>query len=576
MANCSSLAAYSSKNPLIFLRKYLKPFSLFIFVQKPAKMRSYLALFALLFLVNLVVAQTPSDRPKLVVGIVVDQMRYDYLYRYWDKYSSGGFKRLITQGFNCRNNHYAYAFTETGPGHATIYTGTTPSVHGIVGNMWYDKFQERMVYCAEDKKVTAVGAPDNAALQMSPRNLLVTTLGDELKLATNHKAKVVGVALKDRSSIFPAGYFSNGSYWMDVKTGNFVTTNFYTNTLPNWVQQFNERKLAQELAKKPWTPLLPIAQYTESDADDSPYEGKYSHEEKPVFPHTPQEIRNLPYSPGGITLTTEMAKTALLNEQLGKDAITDLLAISYSSTDYVGHLFGTSSVEAEDIYLRLDLELAGLLNFLDQEVGKNQYLVFLSADHGAPYNRSYMSDRRYNKWAVMGPKIQDSLNLHLAQLFGAKKLVNIYNEQELFFDQELVQEYHLKKPELERATVEFLLDRPEIACAFVPLNADISTCSGFRRDLLQNNYYSKRSGDVMFSLEPGFLNVDYPKGVTHGVAYEYDTHVPLLFYGWKIEPGSTNQPTFVHDIAPTVSDWLSINAPNGASGKPVQGIILKK
>lgn len=539
-------------------------------------MRSYLAFFALLFVVNFAFAQTPAERPKLVVGIVVDQMRYDYLYRYWDKYSSGGFKRLITQGFNCRNNHYPYAFTETGPGHATIYTGTTPSVHGIVGNMWYDKFQERMVYCAEDKSVFAVGAPNNSALQMSPRNLLVTTLGDELKLATNHRSKVIGVALKDRSSIFPAGYFSNGTYWLDVKSGDFITTDFYTKTLPAWVQQFNERKLAQEYAKKRWNTLLPIDQYIESDKDDSHYEGKYSHEEKPVFPHTPEEIRNLPYSPWGSTLTTEMAKAALLNEQLGKDAITDLLAISYSSTDYVGHLFGTSSIEAEDTYLRLDQELEGLLNFLDIEVGKDQYLVFLSADHGAPYNRGYMSERRYFKWAVMGPAIQDSLNHHLARLFGAKKLVPIYNEQELFYDHKLMAEYKLNKAEVERATVEFLLARPEIACAFVPLNADISTCSGFRRELLQNNYYSKRSGDVMFSLEPGFLNVDYPKGVTHGVAYEYDTHVPLLFYGWKVPAGSTNQPTFVNDIAPTVADWLSINAPNGASGKPVEGIVLER
>jgi len=539
-------------------------------------MRSYLALFALLFVVNFAFAQTPAERPKLVVGIVVDQMRYDYLYRYWDKYSNGGFKRLITQGFNCRNNHYPYAFTETGPGHATIYTGTTPSVHGIVGNMWYDKFQERMVYCAEDKSVLAVGTPNNSALQMSPRNLLVTTLGDELKLATNHRSKVIGVALKDRSSIFPAGYFSNGTYWLDIKSGDFITTDFYTKSLPAWVQQFNERKLAQEYAKKRWNTLLPIDQYIESDKDDSHYEGKYSHEEKPVFPHTPEEIRNLPYSPWGSTLTTEMAKAALLNEQLGKDAITDLLAISYSSTDYVGHLFGTSSIEAEDTYLRLDQELEGLLNFLDLEVGKDQYLVFLSADHGAPYNRGYMSERRYFKWSVMGPAIQDSLNHHLARLFGAKKLVPIYNEQELFYDHKLIAEYKLSKPEVERATVEFLLARPEIACAFVPLNADISTCSGFRRDLLQNNYYSKRSGDVMFSLEPGFLNVDYPKGVTHGVAYEYDTHVPLLFYGWKVPAGSTNQPTFVNDIAPTVADWLSINAPNGASGKPVEAVKLKK
>lgn len=538
-------------------------------------MRSYLVFLVLIFTSLSIHAQTPADRPKLVVGIVVDQMRYDYLYRYWDKYSSGGFKRMINEGYNCRNTHYPYAFTETGPGHATIYTGTNPSVHGIVSNAWYDKRQDRVVYCAEDKTVTAVGAASHDGLLMSPRNMMVTTLGDEMKLATNHRSKVIGVALKDRSSIFPAGYFSNGSYWMDSKTGNFVTSTFYTKSLPAWVQQFNERKLPQEYLKKPWTTLLPIEQYTESDGDDSPYEGKYSHEQKPVFPHTAQELRNLPYSPWGNAYTLDMAKAALLNEQLGKDQFTDLLAVSFSSTDYVGHLFGTSSIEAEDIYLRLDLELANFLNFLDEQVGRGEYLVFLSADHGAPYNINYMTERRYQKAVAMGPPIQDSLNRHLARIFGVQKLVPVYTDQELFFDEELILKKKLKKPEVERATVEFLVMRPEISCAYVPLNADVSTCNGFRRDLMLNNYFAKRSGDIMFSLEPGFLNADYPKGVTHGVAYEYDTHVPLLFYGWKVQPGSSNEPVFVNDIAPTVADWLSINAPNGASGKPVSTIKVK-
>jgi hypothetical protein len=539
-------------------------------------MRSYLLAFALWGFVHFVFAQVPIDRPKLVVGIVVDQMRYDYLYRYWNKYSAGGFKRMMIQGYNCRNNHYPYAFTETGPGHATIYTGTTPSVHGIVSNFWFDKRQWRMVYCAEDTTVQAVGAASNTSLQMSPRNMLVTTLGDELKLATNHRAKVIGVALKDRSSIFPAGYFSDGTYWMDTKSGNFVTSTFYTTTLPSWVQQFNDRKLAQAYSNKPWAPLLPLAQYTESDPDDSPYEGKLNHEAKPVFPHLAQEVKNLPYFPWGNTLTADLAKAAVLNEQLGKDAITDLLAISFSSTDYVGHMYGTSSIEAEDTYLRLDLEIANLLTFLDTQVGQGQYLVFLSADHGAPFNIQYMSERRYQKSYPAGARIQDSLNQHLAKQFGVEKLVPIYNDQELFFDPELVRTNKLNKPELERATVEFLLTRPEIACAFVPLNANISTCNGFRRELLQNNYHAKRSGDVLFSLEPGYLSSDYPKGVTHGVAYEYDTHVPLLFFGWKILPGNSSQPTYVNDIAPTVADWLRINAPNGASGKPIGGIGLRQ
>lgn len=540
----------------------------------------FLPILSLLLLSSWCGAQ-PADpiapaRPKLIVGLVVDQMRYDYLYRYWDQLSPNGFKRLLAQGFNCRNTHYGYAFTETGPGHATIYSGTTPSVHGIVANAWYDKKQERMVYCAEDRSVKAVGAPANDALLMSPRNLLVTTLGDELKLATNHRAKVVGVALKDRSSIFPAGYFADGAYWLDTRTGNFVTTDFYHPTLPSWVEQFNARKLAQAYVQRAWTPLLPLAQYTASDADDSPYEGKYSHEAKPVFPHTPTDLRNLPASPWGNDLTLDLAKAALLGEQLGQDAITDLLAISFSSTDYVGHLFGTSSIEAEDTYLRLDRAIGELLSLLDTQVGKGQYLVFLSADHGAPYNINYMRDRRYNRWYAPATAIQDSLNLALAQRFGVAKLVPVYNDQELFFDHALIRNNKLPLAEVERAAAEFLLARPEIACVMAPLNGQLNTCSGFRRELLLNNYHAKRSGDLLFSLEPGYLNSDYPVGVTHGVAYEYDTHVPLLFFGWKIPAGSHNEPVYVHDIAPTVADWLRINAPNGCSGQPVGGIKLKR
>ncbi len=524
-------------------------------------------------------AQTPNDRPKLVVGIVVDQMRYDYLYRYWDKYSAGGFKRLVNQGFNCRNNHYGYAFTETGPGHATIYTGTTPSVHGIVSNNWYSRALERIVYCAEDTTVQAVGAPTNPGLHMSPRNLQVTTLGDELKLATNHRSKVIGVSLKDRSSIFPAGFFSDGTYWFDSKSGNFVTSTFYTQTLPAWVQQFNERKLPQAYLEKPWTTLLPIAQYSESDPDDSPYEGKYSHEEKPVFPHAikdprNREFQNLPSSPWGNSLTLEIAREALVQEKLGQDQFTDLLAVSFSSPDYVGHLFGTSSIEAEDTYLRLDLELADFLKFLDTKVGEGQYLVFLSADHGAPYNTQYMSDRKYVKQMALGPMIQEKLNEHLHHLFGVEKLVPIFREQELFFRESAFRPGRLERSEVERATVEFLLKQPSLACTVVPTNQSLSTCSGLRRNLLEANYYHKRSGDILYSLEPGYLNYNYPKGVTHGVGYEYDTHVPLLFYGWKIMPGSTKAPTYVHDIAATVADWLCINPPNGSTGTPVQGIGL--
>jgi predicted AlkP superfamily pyrophosphatase or phosphodiesterase len=326
-------------------------------------------------------AATKLARPKLVVGMVVDQMRYDYLYRYYDKYKEGGLKRLINDGFNCRNNHYHYALTVTAAGHSAVYTGSMPAMNGIVGNDWYDAAQAKNVYCTDDNTVATVGSSNVTVGKMSPKNLLVTTVTDQLRIATNFRSKTIGVAIKDRASILPAGHAASGAYWFDSKTGNFVTSTYYMNTLPQWVTDYNASKKPAEYMGKGWNTLLPVEQYTQSSPDDVPWEGKLSTAAKPVFPHdltgnSGDAYGPLTTSPWGNTITKEMAIAAIKGENLGKGKDTDFLAVSFSSPDRIGHMFGPNSVEQEDDYLKLDREFADFFSFLDSWAGERQLYRF--------------------------------------------------------------------------------------------------------------------------------------------------------------------------------------------------------
>jgi predicted AlkP superfamily pyrophosphatase or phosphodiesterase len=331
-----------------------------------------------------------QQKPKLVVGIVIDQMRYDYLDRYWNKFGNDGFKKIINNGFNCKNTHYNYMPTYTGPGHASIYTGTTPENHGIIANDWYNKRDKKMMYCAEDTTVKTIGSTSKDGL-MSPKNMITTTITDQLKLNTNFKGKVIGISLKDRGAILPAGHKADAAYWFEGKnTGKWISSSYYFNELPKWVQEVNKKNSANTYLSKPWNTLLPIAEYTASIADNNPYEGVFEGEKTPTFPHNLPALRdsNENYSlikntPFGNNITTEMALAAIIGEKLGEDEITDFLALSYSSPDYIGHQFGPMSVEVEDNYLRLDQDIAQLLTYLESKFGKDEVLIFITADHGA-------------------------------------------------------------------------------------------------------------------------------------------------------------------------------------------------
>ncbi|GHA66010.1 alkaline phosphatase PafA [Pontibacter akesuensis] len=516
-----------------------------------------------------------ANRPKLVVGIVVDQMRYDYLYRYWSKYGNEGFKKLLAQGFNFKNTQYSYVPTYTGPGHASIYTGSVPAINGIVGNSWYERDQKATMYCVEDKSVQTVGSTSTAG-QMSPENLKTTTITDELKLATNMGAKVVGVALKDRGSILPAGHLANGAYWFDSESGNWITSTFYKEQLPAWVQAFNERKLADKYLSEPWETLLPIAQYTESTADDVSWEGTLSGEEKPVFPHNIPAMRGDDFEllrsiPAGNTFTKDFALAALQAEELGKDEVTDFLTISFSTPDYVGHTFGPNSIEAEDVFLRLDKEMAELISKIENEVGKGEVLFFLTSDHGAAHVPDYLASLKAPSGLAVSKTVRDSTDLFLDELYGKGDWVERYMNQQIYLNRSLIESKKLSLEDVQQRVADYVLRFDGVMRTVTASKIQGGNWGAGMMARVENGYNARRSGDVILLLEPGwFEGYNGRTGTTHGSYSNYDTHVPLVWYGWKVQPGESDAAVAVSDIAATLAAWLYIQEPNGSIGQPLQ------
>ncbi len=512
------------------------------------------------------------QRPKLVVGIVIDQMRWDYLYRYQKRYTDGGFKRLLNEGFSCENTVIPYVPSVTAIGHTCIYTGSVPSIHGIAGNNFVKNGEK--VYCTDDDTVKPVGSNSEAGL-MSPRNLWVTTIGDEMKIASNGRAKVVGVALKDRASILPAGHNPDGAFWFDDKSGNFITSTHYMNQLPKWVEAFNSKKLPEHYLSEKWNTLYPKDTYTESTSDENEYENGIKKGVKATLPLNLPElykkygyniIRNTPF---GNSLTFDMAKAAIDGEQLGADDETDLLAVSCSSTDYIGHQVGTHAVETEDTYLRLDKAIADFLSYLDAKVGKGNYLVFLSADHGAMNNARFLQDRRIpaGNWddGVAAKKLNEVLAKEYPNTGDLVKTVMNY---QVFFNREVIKNQHLDFAKIKQTVVDFL---KEDSCVLYACDMEKTMTESIPEEVkyrIVNGYNRERSGDVQIVLKPNFYTHGM-KGTDHGAWNLYDTHIPLVFMGWGIKHGATTKRTFMTDIAPTIGALIHVQAPNGCVGKPI-------
>ncbi|HZI53812.1 MAG TPA: alkaline phosphatase family protein, partial [Chitinophagaceae bacterium] len=389
-------------------------------------------LFLFIFITATAQQNQALQRPKLVVGIVVDQMRWDFLYRYYDRYAAnGGFKRMLSQGFSCENTLIPYAPTVTAPGHTSVYTGSVPAIHGIAGNLWWDNVQQREVYCTEDKTVKTVGSGTSLGLQ-SPKNLLVTTICDELRLATNFQSKVIGIAIKDRGAILPAGHSANAAYWFDSQEGNWITSTYYMTDLPQWVKDLNAKKLVDKYYEQGWNTLYPVNSYKQSTGDNKLYEAKglgtgFPYDLKKFIGKSNSAILTTPH---GNTFTIDMAKAAIEAESLGTDAITDFLAVSFSSPDYIGHGYGPNSIEQEDDFYRLDKDLGDFLNYLDEKVGQGQYTVFLSADHGVAHVPGFMKENKLPSGTFNETTILEQLNKLLKDKFDQSNLaLNISNHQ---------------------------------------------------------------------------------------------------------------------------------------------------
>ena len=529
---------------------------------------------------------TPIEKPKLVVGIVVDQMRFDQLYKYQDRFSETGFKRLIKDGFSYKNANYSYIPTVTAAGHATIYTGTSPSTHGIIGNSWYKRSIRDDVDNVQDASYPLIGNKEVSKEGRSPNNLQSPTIGDQLKMSTNFRSKVISVSFKDRGAILPGGFTANAAYWHDWETspGYFVTSSYYMDKMPKWVAKFNKEGRSDRALNTSWETLYPIASYKNSATDNNKYEEVLRGKETSTFPYDFKKLRKeyresgMEYlmmwiSPAGNTLLTEFAMEAIVNENLGMDTDTDLLNISYSVPDVLGHTFGPQSVEIEDVYLRLDLDISILLNYLDQKVGKNQYTVFLTADHAAIPVASYLHDKKMPTGIARIGKFSNSLSDYLLRETKQDSLVLHFNGEQVYLDHKRIFQAGLELEKIQEMSRNFLLTKDAISVALTAADLQTNEYRQGIRHLLQNGYQKERSGDILLAFKPGYiqssndtLKVSDVKGTTHGSGWAYDTHVPLVWYGNGIPKGSSVRKVAIKDISPTLAMLLNLQLPSGNSG----------
>lgn len=529
----------------------------------------------IIILLILPLCLTAQNRPKLVVGIVIDQMKMEYLYRFSDDFGNHGFKRLMNEGYTYHNMHYNYMPTYTAPGHASIYTGTTPAIHGIVGNNWFNKAIGKEMYCTDDENVITLGNGTEAEGKMSPKNLQSSTITDELKLATNLKGKVIGMSIKDRGAILPAGHFADWAFWYS-KTGSFISSTFYGENLPDWTIQFNNEKHYEKYAHQNWKLFRPKETYNESLTDNNPYESKIF-KKQPFFPYNLQEAYDkkdasiLKVTPFGNSLLADFAKEAIAKESLGKDTITDFLTISFSSTDYIGHALGPRAIELQDTYLRLDETLADFLNYLDKQVGKNNYLVFVTADHAGAENVTYLKDHKYDVDNIVGKNFDNSLRTFSEEKFGVDLVLKNSNFN-LFLDKIAIIENNLDYNNVIQQFTHFLYSQKFIKRVYN--ENEILSNSGFDYYLnyIAKGYDPVQNGELVYTFKPGYIEYSIT-GTSHGSPYTYDTHVPGIFYGWHIPKGKNHTKKYITQIAPTLAQKLQITFPNSTKAEVLEDIL---
>lgn len=538
--------------------------------------RIFFLTFVILFSHHLF-SQPYQKPPKLIVKVVVDQMRQDYLYRYWDLYSEDGFKKLVRYGYNFANTHYSYYPTFTAAGHACIGTGAVPAVHGVVANSWIERTSGERMYCSRDWGVKGVGT-DSDAGRMSPKNMKTTTFGDELKLATNFRSKVYGISMKDRGAIMASGHYANAAYWFHEKESNFISSTYYMNELPIWVENFNAQNRVDYYLNKTWSPSISIQALEKySEIDNSKHEGVFKGKDHPVFPYHLKNLREkngdriVLTTPYGNSIAFEFAKELIQHENLGRNesGVTDLLTLSLSSTDYIGHFFGIRSVEIADTYLRLDKELGAFISMLEDKIGEDEFVIVLSSDHGGADNSGYLTSKGYEVGRFDNQIVRKDLRDYLKNKYETDLIEHFANLQ-IYLNEKNMAKHQIDRVEVIEEIKSYLKFKEGV---FKVFSADLLSNGQVTDPILHNymqGYHEHRSGDVFVVLEPGWLDMGWQEtGTTHGSVFSYDTHIPMLFYGKNIPHGHSYTRTNPNQIASTLSAMMGIAMPSGCVSEPL-------
>lgn len=513
--------------------------------------------------------EIPPEKPTLIIGIVIEDMRYDYLYRYWDNFNDDGFKRLIGEGTLCKNTNYNYLLTQTAPGFATIASGCEPVVHGVVSDYWYQRIKNTSTFSVFNEKVKTVGA-DIDIYPFAPSNLLTTTFTDELKLFNNGKSKVIGVSFKPESAILSAGHLGNAAYWFDDATGRWITSSYYCDSLPTWVNTFNDKKFPDIYIERDWLPMLSEESYRDGEQMGNSKSVGFASENKFAKQISRFGKKGNPYAilkatPFGITLTKDFAISAIIDEQLGKDEFTDYLSVGFASTSRVSEACGPNSIELEDLYIRLDRELGHFLKFIDSQFGKHNVLIYLTSDHGTAYNPKELKKMKISAGEFNSDRAIMLLRTYLNALYDKGKWISAYHNKQIYLNHRLIEDSDMKLSDVQDVVSQFIIQFNGVANTVTSTTLEQSYFNEGVFSFMQNSYNQKRSGDVFINLKPGWI--ESGKYVTTAnSANKYDTHVPLIWYGWKIKRSKITRTLYIKDIAPTIANFLDIPFPNGSTG----------
>lgn len=535
-----------------------------------AKTNIYLLLF--IFLLFIVPPRSKAQKkkaietkaPKLIVGIVVEGMRYDYLYRWQKNFEANGFKQLIKKGAVCENATYNYLLTQTSPGMATIVSGCEPSLHGIIADKWYKRINNKIVEATYDPKIHDLNNP-KSGFSYSPHSLQTSTFSDELKLFNHNQTKAASVSFEPETAVIGGGHKANFAYWFDEKTGNFTSSSYYSEALPEWVNEFNSKKLPALYLKNEWFPLLSAEQYEsdkpENDEKIKPFANNFKKT-------TSKAYARLKASPYSISLTKDFAIAEILHDSLGKSAVCDYINICFTATSEVSKQYGSNSKELEDIYLRLDREIAHLLQFLDSYLGKEQVLIFLSSTNGSAYSPKALEKQKIPSGEFDGTRATMLLQTYLNVIYGKGKWLRAYLNKQIYLNRNLIEDSLLNLNEIQERSARFLTQFTGVANA---VTANTLEKTFFQKGIfsyIQNSFNQNRSGDILINLNPGWIEKSKEKTQANS-AYNYDTHVPLIWYGWKIKESKISRKINLTDIAPTISYLLKIPVANGSTGKAI-------